>query len=167
MPKQLQLKFDPNQDYQLDAIAERRRPLSRASAAAPPSSPWATRPCPTCRPTRAWPRRWLYDNSLAVQERNEHPHGRLQPDLDVDEGVMLEGVGIDTWRYPHFTVEMETGTGKTYVYLRTIHELRQRYGFRKFIDRRAQHRHLRGRDQELADHARATSARSTATRPST
>ena len=32
-----------------------------------------------------------------------------------------------------FTVEMETGTGKTYVYLRTIFELNQRYGFTKFI----------------------------------
>ena len=31
-----------------------------------------------------------------------------------------------------FTVEMETGTGKTYVYLRTIFELNQRYGFTKF-----------------------------------
>jgi type III restriction enzyme len=28
-----------------------------------------------------------------------------------------------------FTVEMETGTGKTYVYLRTIFELNKRYGF--------------------------------------
>lgn len=32
-----------------------------------------------------------------------------------------------------FTVEMETGTGKTYVYLRTIFELNQAYGFTKFI----------------------------------
>ncbi len=32
-----------------------------------------------------------------------------------------------------FTVEMETGTGKTYVYLRTILELNKRYGFTKFI----------------------------------
>jgi type III restriction enzyme len=31
-----------------------------------------------------------------------------------------------------FTVEMETGTGKTYVYLRTVFELNQRYGFTKF-----------------------------------
>jgi type III restriction enzyme len=28
---------------------------------------------------------------------------------------------------------METGTGKTYVYLRTIFELSRRYGFQKFI----------------------------------
>ena len=34
---------------------------------------------------------------------------------------------------PHFSVEMETGTGKTYIYLRTALELFQQYGMRKFI----------------------------------
>ena len=34
---------------------------------------------------------------------------------------------------PDFTVEMETGTGKTYVYLRTIFELNRNYGFTKFV----------------------------------
>jgi type III restriction enzyme len=53
--------------------------------------------------------------------------------LDFDDGLVLEGVGDEGWRYPVFTVEMETGTGKTYTYLRTIHELKQLYGFRKFI----------------------------------
>ena len=33
----------------------------------------------------------------------------------------------------HLSIEMETGTGKTYVYLRTIHELYQHYGWKKFI----------------------------------
>ena len=33
----------------------------------------------------------------------------------------------------NFTIEMETGTGKTYVYLRTIFELNKKYGFKKFI----------------------------------
>lgn len=33
----------------------------------------------------------------------------------------------------NFDIEMETGTGKTYVYLRTIFELHQNYGFSKFI----------------------------------
>ncbi len=32
-----------------------------------------------------------------------------------------------------FTVEMETGTGKTYVYIRTIMELHKNYGFTKFV----------------------------------
>ncbi len=34
---------------------------------------------------------------------------------------------------PDFTVEMETGTGKTYVYLKTIFELNRSYGFTKFV----------------------------------
>lgn len=33
----------------------------------------------------------------------------------------------------NFTVEMETGTGKTYVYLRTIFELNKKFGFTKFV----------------------------------
>ena len=33
----------------------------------------------------------------------------------------------------NFTIEMETGTGKTYVYLKTIYELNQVYGFTKFV----------------------------------
>jgi type III restriction enzyme len=33
----------------------------------------------------------------------------------------------------NFTTEMETGTGKTYVYLRSIFELNRKYGFTKFI----------------------------------
>ncbi|MCX8002609.1 MAG: DEAD/DEAH box helicase family protein [Anoxybacillus mongoliensis] len=33
----------------------------------------------------------------------------------------------------NFTIEMETGTGKTYVYLRTIYELNKHYGFTKFV----------------------------------
>ena len=33
----------------------------------------------------------------------------------------------------NFTIDMETDTGKTYVYLRTILELYQEYGFRKFM----------------------------------
>jgi type III restriction enzyme len=32
-----------------------------------------------------------------------------------------------------FTIEMETGTGKTYVYLRSIFEMNKHYGFTKFI----------------------------------
>jgi len=33
----------------------------------------------------------------------------------------------------HFSIEMETGTGKTYVYLRTIYELNKLYNFTKFV----------------------------------
>jgi len=34
---------------------------------------------------------------------------------------------------PNLDIEMETGTGKTYVYIKTIMELRKRYGWSKYI----------------------------------
>ena len=64
-------------------------------------------------------------------------------DLDPDQiSDRLKGIqeanGIETNEFsmngfPNFSVEMETGTGKTYIYLRTILELFQNYGMRKFI----------------------------------
>ncbi len=52
----------------------------------------------------------------------------------------LRAVQLDNGLYPdsdvygnNFTIEMETGTGKTYVYLRTILELYKEYGFKKFM----------------------------------
>ena len=64
-------------------------------------------------------------NLHAVQERNAL---ELSPALEVKGDKSGEGdYAMD------FTVEMETGTGKTYVYLRTIFELNRRYGFTKFV----------------------------------
>ncbi len=40
---------------------------------------------------------------------------------------------VDGLQGREFSIEMETGTGKTYVYLRTIFELNKTYGFKKFI----------------------------------
>lgn len=39
----------------------------------------------------------------------------------------IQGVGMA------FTIEMETGTGKTYTYIKTMYELNERYGWTKFI----------------------------------
>ncbi len=49
----------------------------------------------------------------------------VQADNDVEISNALDGL--------NFSVEMETGTGKTYVYLRTIYELNKLYGFKKFV----------------------------------
>src|SRR5690606_21143478 len=68
----------------------------------------------------------LLENLRNVQERHE---------LDLAEMVQAwnwAGASGSYW-CPHFSVEMETGTGKTYVYLRTIFELSRKYGFRKYI----------------------------------
>src|SRR5204863_7296790 len=64
--------------------------------------------------------------------------GTRQPDA-TGEPVSIEGWDLfdvpanAARKCPHFSVEMETGTGKTYVYLRTIFELSRRYGFQKFV----------------------------------
>lgn len=50
---------------------------------------------------------------------------RIQLRNGLAPSEMLDGM--------NFTVEMETGTGKTYVYLRTVFEMNRRYGFTKFI----------------------------------
>lgn len=63
----------------------------------------------------------LLKNMHIVQSCNRVPKSRTL----IEEG--------SPYTFPNFSVEMETGTGKTYVYLRTIFELNKLYGFRKFI----------------------------------
>lgn len=59
--------------------------------------------------------------------------------LPIDESLQAIEETIDTAegqkaaRFLNFSVEMETGTGKTYVYIRTAIELNKRYGFKRFI----------------------------------
>ncbi len=72
----------------------------------------------------------LLANLRAVQERNLIP---LDDGLKCIEEPIRTSEGEATARFPNFSVEMETGTGKTYVYLRTALELYRRYGLRKFI----------------------------------
>jgi type III restriction enzyme len=71
---------------------------------------------------------WLFDNLLSVQRENGLVEDMY---LNFEDGFELSG--NNSWRYPYYTVEMETGTGKTYVYFRTILELRKHYGWSKFI----------------------------------
>lgn len=63
----------------------------------------------------------LFKNLHRVQERN-----------NISKSPRLFEAG-DTYEFPNFSIEMETGTGKTYVYLRSIFELNRKYGFKKFI----------------------------------
>lgn len=124
MSNNLKLKFDKNQDYQLKAIDS-------------------------------------IVNIFDGQERKKSTFSAIKEELDIGTTYEQEGIGnkldlkdIDILENIHkiqlangltksarseikspynFSVEMETGTGKTYVFTRTIFELNAQYGFRKFI----------------------------------
>lgn len=129
MNKQIHFKFDERQEHQLQAIQNTLKlfdglPLRETQFQI------GDEIVPNLPPYTALEENWLLTNLNAVREKSGFDP---QLNLEVDEGFELEGVSNDSWRYPNFTIEMETGTGKTYVYLRTILELRRLYGFRKFI----------------------------------
>lgn len=50
-----------------------------------------------------------------------------------DSNIKLSNDLVDRLGHCQLDIEMETGTGKTYVYTRTIFELNQHYGWSKFI----------------------------------
>jgi len=131
MPKQLRLQFDPDQKHQLDAVGSVVRLFEglphQAGAFA-----LGQEVVPNLPIFESLSESWLAENLRVVQQQNDLPTDLLA-ELDVDEGLELEGVSNASWRCPSFTVEMETGTGKTYAYVRTIYELRKQYGFSKFI----------------------------------
>ncbi len=63
----------------------------------------------------------ILTNIQQVQQLNEIPPSQqLERVKGVNKGVNL-------------TIEMETGTGKTYTYIRTMYELNKKYGWSKFI----------------------------------
>ncbi len=70
----------------------------------------------------------LYGNKLTLSD--EQINKNLKKVQDKNQIFSKESIGS---KGKNFTVEMETGTGKTYVYLRTIFELNRQYGFSKFI----------------------------------
>ncbi len=73
----------------------------------------------------------LVQNQLGIGNRlsllDDEIHANLT-DIQIRNGLKPSEAIVSG----DFTVEMETGTGKTYVYLRTIFELNRRYGFTKF-----------------------------------
>ncbi|MCO7722410.1 DEAD/DEAH box helicase family protein [Myroides odoratimimus] len=60
----------------------------------------------------------LVNNTQAIQLQNGL---RLSNPQDIDKKDL------------HYSIEMETGTGKTYVFTKSIFELNKKYGFKKFI----------------------------------
>jgi len=126
----MQFRFDADQEHQVQAIESvadlfEGQPFVEAALA-----PLITEGVGAVANWLDLPGDDLLANLRAVQARNGLP-----PDdaLQYIEEEVATAAGPATVRFPNFSVEMETGTGKTYVYLRTALELCRRYGLRKFI----------------------------------
>lgn len=132
----MKLHFEPKLDYQMQAIEAvcdlfRGQEICRTeftvTMKAPPSS--------TDLLTGAQPEQLtlgMAESDLGIGNRltllDDELHKNLA-DIQFRGGLPPS----ETLSSGDFTVEMETGTGKTYVYLRTIFELNKRYGFSKFV----------------------------------
>lgn len=142
----MKLQFEPNQQYQLDAI----RAVVDVFAGQPKNESsvienWqdelgldgqqlsleatSTRGnVLNLTPTQ------ITKNTHAIQRQNN-----ILLSDSAGRGMVFPDRTYDTVFFEHllhgmnFSIEMETGTGKTYVYLRTIHELHENYGWKKFI----------------------------------
>ena len=56
-----------------------------------------------------------------------------EPDTSQVSQTLLGDEAANLRLVPHFSLEMETGTGKTYTFIRTMYELNKQYGFKKFV----------------------------------
>jgi type III restriction enzyme len=116
----MKLHFDSNQEYQWDAIKSitdifEGQPLSNGDFEFSINASGTLLNENGFGNNLIISQEQILSNVKAIQQRNEIKEKK-------DE---LDGM--------NFSVEMETGTGKTYVYLRTIYELSSLYGFKKFV----------------------------------
>jgi len=116
----MKLKFDPNLQFQIDAVNAMTevfygRPLSEGDLEI------------------GFKRLdWIFQTELGIGNN-----------LILDEPTLLKNIHlvqehndiekVSSLQGRHFSIEMETGTGKTYVYIRTIFELYKKYGFKKYV----------------------------------
>ena len=76
----------------------------------------------------------IINNVHSIQDRNMLERSEIAPGgFEFPVEFPLETSTPKLQHDLNLSIEMETGTGKTYVYLRTIHELHQKYGWKKFI----------------------------------
>ncbi|KAB1640685.1 restriction endonuclease [Gulosibacter chungangensis] len=127
-------QFDASQPYQLDAIASvvdlfdgqpkdaEKLVTTLRGAAALPNSDQAALDIDLTQEVGAVGNSLVLDRDLILANLQ-----RVQDRNGLEVASALAGDALD------FDIEMETGTGKTYVYLRTIFDLAVRYNFTKFV----------------------------------
>jgi type III restriction enzyme len=103
--------FQSNLEYQINAVNAVVKIFDGQSKVSPKESVLADG---VCSNVLNIDEKKILENTKLVVESNKILSPEFSEDLD-------------------FTIEMETGTGKTYVYLRTIFEMHKLYGLHKFI----------------------------------
>lgn len=137
----MKLHFDSNLEYQLDAINAvvdvfRGQPYSHGSSAILDSDEkqMSIEQVSARGNALRLTDEQIINNVHSIQDRNMLGRSEINPggfefpvefSLEIPTSKLKYGL--------NFSIEMETGTGKTYVYLRTIHELHKNYGWKKFI----------------------------------
>lgn len=126
----MKIQFDANLDYQRQAIESVTGVFAGQEI------------CQTnftVAPLQSWEEGTLFygtqEDSLGIGNRlrllDEDIHANIRK-IQLKNGLAPSD-SFDSKDGIHLTVEMETGTGKTYVYLRTVFEMNRLYGFTKFI----------------------------------
>jgi type III restriction enzyme len=116
----MKIQFDPNLQYQQDAINAVIRIFKGQEIKQALFSISSTTQTD------------VYDSDLGIGNKLE----LLEEELleNVQQVQLKQGLKQSSaLNSKDFTIEMETGTGKTYVYLRSIFELNKTFGFTKFI----------------------------------
>src|SRR5579862_5836596 len=121
----MKIKFDPSQQYQIDAVKAvldifDGQPLEKGDFEIAVESLGTGLFASLTQTALGSANNLVLDDDIILKNVQA-----VQATNDIEHAVGLQG--------RNFTVEMETGTGKTYVYLRTIFELSRKYGFHKFI----------------------------------
>lgn len=117
----MKLNFDPNQDYQLDAI----KSIVDVFEGQPLNNEQLSLTNVHFDGSVLFNQYGIGNNLILDEEQLLKNLNTVQSRNEIKQSEKLEGM--------NFSVEMETGTGKTYVYLRTIYDLNEKYGFKKFV----------------------------------
>jgi len=116
----MKLKFDPNLQFQIDAVSAMTgvfygQPLSEGDLEI------------------GFKRLdWIFQTELGIGNNLILDNASLLKNIHLVQGHN-DIEKVSSFQGRHFSIEMETGTGKTYVYLRTIFELYKKYGFKKYV----------------------------------
>ena len=122
----MKLKFDANQQYQLDAI----KSVVDVFDGRPASSDGLKFEIGGETDGFDFQDRGFANQMLIDEDQIAENIKEIQKRNEITKSMREDA---DDQPFPEFTIEMETGTGKTYVYLRSIHELIDKYGFQKFV----------------------------------